>query len=65
MPTFRAEELEATVIFPGGVAVELSLAGKSVDVRASVAGREALVRADLYAQPSVTIDIVERRGPEE
>jgi hypothetical protein len=65
MPAFRTEECEATIIFPGGVAVELSLAGKSVDVRAFVAGREALVRADLYAQPSVTIDIVERRGPEE
>lgn len=65
MLTFQADEHEATIIFPGGVAVELSLAGKSVDVRAFVAGRGALVRTDLDARPYVTVDIIERRGPEE
>ena len=65
MLSLQVDELEATIIFPGGVAVELSLAGKSVDVRAFVAGRAALVRTDLDARPAVTIDIVERRGPEE
>ncbi|HEV2439992.1 MAG TPA: hypothetical protein VGX97_08010 [bacterium] len=64
MLSFHVDELEATIVFPGGVAVELSLAGKSVDVRAFVGGRSALVRTDLDARPAVTIDIVERRGPE-
>ena len=65
MLTFYAGDLEAVVVFPGGVALELSLAGKSVDVRATVHGRRALVRSGLEATPTVTLDIVERRGPEE
>jgi hypothetical protein len=63
--TFHAADLEAVIVFPGGVALELSLAGKSVDIRATVHGRHALLRTDLDAKPAATIDIVERRGPEE
>lgn len=56
---------EVTIVFPGGIAVSLALAGKSLDIQAAVQGRPALVRTDLDARPVVTVDIVERRGPEE
>ena len=65
MQTVHAADLDVTVVFPGGVALELSLAGKSVDVRARVKERAAFVRAGTAAEPQVTLDIVERRGPEE
>ncbi len=63
--TVRADDPEVKIVFPGGVVVELSLAGKSIDIRASVRERPALVRTDLDALPQVTVDIVETRGPEE
>jgi hypothetical protein len=64
--TFRADDSqEVTVVFPGGIAVALALAGKSLDIQAVVGGRPALVRSDIDALPLVTVDIVERRGPEE
>ena len=56
---------EVMIIFPGGIAVEVTLAGKSLDIQAAVGGRPALVRTDVDARPLVTVDIVERRGPEE
>jgi hypothetical protein len=66
MLTFEADESqEVTVVFPGGIAVALILAGKSLDIQAVVGGRPALVRSDVDALPMVTVDIVERRGPEE
>lgn len=65
MQTVRADDAEVIVMFPGGIAVELSLAGKSIDISASVHGRPALVRADRDAHPRVTLDVVETRGPEE
>jgi hypothetical protein len=66
MQTFHADDSrEATIIFPDGIAVEVALAGKSLDIRAVVGGRRALVRTELEARPVVTVDIVERRGPEE
>lgn len=65
MLTFHTGDLEVIVAFPGGVELELSLAGKSVDIRATVHGHRALVRTDLDAKPAATVDIVERRGPEE
>jgi len=65
MPTLSVDDVEVTIVFPGGVALDLALAGKSLDIRASVQGRTALVRAGLDARPELTIDIVERRGPEE
>lgn len=65
MLTFHAEDLEAVVVFPGGVALELSLAGKTIDVQATVDGRRALLRTGLEATPTATLDIIERRGPEE
>lgn len=64
--TFQADDSdEVTVVFPGGVAVGLALAGKSLDIRATVGGRPALVRTGVEALPVATVDIVERRGPEE
>lgn len=64
--TFLADDShEVTVVFPGGIAVALALAGKSLDIQAVVGGRPALVRSDVEALPTVTVDIVERRGPEE
>ncbi len=66
MLTLRGDDSgEVTVVFPGGIAVGLALAGKSLDIQATVGGRPALVRADVDAVPVVTVDIVERRGPEE
>ncbi len=66
MLTFEADESqEVTVVFPRGIAVALTLAGKSLDIQALVRGRPALVRTDIDALPLVTVDIVERRGPEE
>lgn len=66
MLTVRADEdQEVTVIFPRGIAITLTLAGKSVDIKAVVGGRPALVRSDLDALPLITVDVVERRGPEE
>ncbi len=66
MLTLRADDSrEVTVVFPGGIAVGLALAGKSLDIQAAVGGRRALVRTDVDALPVVTVDIVERRGPEE
>jgi len=65
MQTVRATDAEITVVFPSGIAVALMLAGKSIDVSASVGGRPALVRADLDAYPQVTVDIVETREPAE
>jgi hypothetical protein len=64
--TIRADESrEVTIIFPDGIAVEVTLAGKSLDIQAAVGGRPALVRTGVDARPVVTVDIVERRGPEE
>jgi len=64
--TLHADEhREVTIIFPDGIAVEVTLAGKSLDIQAVVKGRPALVRTDVEARPVVTVDIVERRGPEE
>ena len=66
MLTVRADEgQEVTVVFPRGIAITLTLAGKSVDIQAVVGGRPALVRSDLDALPLITVDVVERRGPEE
>jgi len=56
---------EVTIVFPGGITVALALAGKSLDIQAVVQGRPALVRTDVEARPVVTVDIVERRGPQE
>lgn len=56
---------EVTIVFPGGIAVALALAGKSLDIQAVVQGRPALVRTEVEARPVVTVDIVERRGPQE
>jgi hypothetical protein len=63
--TIHVDGPEVTIAFPGGITVELILAGKSIDVCASVKGRPALVRSDVDARPQVTLDIVEARGPEE
>jgi hypothetical protein len=66
MQTIRADDSqEVTIIFPDGIAVEVTLAGKSLDIQAAVRGRPALVRTDVDARPVVTVDIIERRGPEE
>jgi hypothetical protein len=66
MQTLHADDSrEVTIIFPDGIAVEIALAGKSLDIQAAVGGRRALVRTDVEARPVVTVDIVERRGPEE
>lgn len=65
MQVVRADDVEVTVTFPGGIAIELTLAGKSLDVSATVHGRPALVRADLDAHPRITLDVVETRGPDE
>ncbi len=65
MRTVCLDELEVILVFPGGVAMELTLAGKSIDISASVNERAALVRSDVAALPRITIDIVEPRGPEE
>jgi len=64
MQTVVLDDLEVEVVFPGGVALVLNVAGKSVDIRASVKDRPALVRTDIAAVPQVTVDIVETRGPE-
>jgi hypothetical protein len=64
-PAVRADDLQATILFPGGIAVEVSLAGKSLDLRAWVRERPALLRVGTAAEPRITVDIVERRGPEE
>jgi hypothetical protein len=63
--TIHLDDLEVTVVFPGGIALEVRLAGKSVDLRASVGERPALLRSGLAAEPQITVDIVERRGPED
>ncbi len=65
MQTVRADEGEVKLLFPGGIAVELTLAGKSIDIRAFVKDRAALVRSDVAALPQITVDIVETRGPED
>ena len=66
MQTLHADESrEVTIIFPDGITVALALAGKSLDIQAAVKGRRALVRTDVETRPVVTVDIVERRGPEE
>ena len=66
MLTVRADATqEVTVVFSRGIAITLTLAGKSLDIQAVVGGRPALVRSDLDALPLITIDVVERRGPEE
>ncbi len=63
--TVHAEDAEVRIVFPGGVAVEVALAGKSIDLRATVREQPALMRTDVEARPQVTVDIVETRGPEE
>jgi hypothetical protein len=63
--TVHSDDTEVTVVFPGGIAVTLELAGKSIDISASARGRPALVRTDLEARPRITVDIVETRGPED
>lgn len=63
--TVHVDGPEVEIIFPGGIALALALAGKSIDISASVKGRRALVRSDVDARPQVTVDIVEARGPEE
>ncbi len=66
MLTVRADESEeVTVVFPRGIAITLTLAGKSLDIQAVVGGRLALVRSDIDALPTITVDVVERRGPGE
>ncbi len=65
MQTVHSDDTEVMVVFPGGIAVTLDLAGKSIDISASARGRPALVRTDLEARPRITLDIVETRGPEE
>lgn len=66
MQTVHANDSgEVTVVFPGGIVVVLALAGKSLDIQAVVQGRPALVRTEIEARPTVTVDIVERRGPAE
>jgi hypothetical protein len=65
MQTVHVDDPEVQIIFPGGISVELILAGKSIDISASVKGRQALVRSDIDAQPQATLDIVETRGPED
>ncbi len=61
----RLDDVEATLLVPGGIAVELSLAGKSLDLRARVRERAALLRVGTDADLQVTVDIVERREAEE
>ncbi|HTD47683.1 MAG TPA: hypothetical protein VK881_10510 [bacterium] len=63
--TVHVNDPEVKIVFPGGIAVEVTLAGKTMDISASVRGRPALVRIDMDARPQVTLDIVEARGPEE
>ncbi len=63
--TVEADAGEVKILFRGGIAVELALAGKSIDIRAFVKDRAALVRSDLAALPQITVDIVETRGPED
>lgn len=63
--TIHLDDLEATLVFPGGIALEVRLAGKSLDLRASAGERPALLRSGLAAEPQITVDIVESRGPEE
>ena len=65
MRTIQVDDPEIQIVFPDGISVELVLAGKSIDISASVKGRPALVRSDIDAQPQITLDIVEARGPEE
>jgi hypothetical protein len=66
MQTLHADDTrEVTIVFPDGISVEVALAGKSLDIQATVRGHPALVRTDVEARPVVTVDIVERRGPEE
>ena len=66
MQTVETDETrEVRIIFPDGITIELALAGKSLDIQAAVKGRAALVRTEVDARPVVTVDIVERRGPEE
>lgn len=65
MKTVHVDDTEIQVVFPGGIAVTLDLAGKSLDVSASAHGRPALVRTELDARRRITLDIVETRGPEE
>jgi ABC-type nitrate/sulfonate/bicarbonate transport system substrate-binding protein len=61
----EASDVEVEILFPSGVSVRLLLAGKSLDVSASVGGRPALVRSDVRASPQITLDILEPRGPAE
>jgi hypothetical protein len=56
---------EVTIAFPGGIDIVVALAGKSLDLRATVKGRPALVRTEVDARSVVTVDIVERRASEE
>ena len=63
--TVQLDDEDVRIVFPGGIAVALTLAGKSLDIRASVKDRPALVRSDIAALPQITVDIVETRGPED
>lgn len=65
MQTIHVDDTEVKLVFPGGIAIELTAAGKSIDIRASVKERPALVRSDIAALPQITVDIVEARGPED
>lgn len=65
MQTIEVADSEVRIVFPGRIVVEVTLAGKTIDLRASVRERPALVRSDLAALPQLTVDIVETRGPEE
>src|SRR5437588_10745251 len=55
--TVHSDDMEVTVVFPGGIAVTLGLAGKSIDLSASARGRPALVRTDLEPRPLITVEI--------
>lgn len=65
MQTVVLDDLEVKVVFPGGVTLVLNLAGKSVDIRAFFKERPVLVRSEVVARPSMTVDLVETRGPED
>jgi hypothetical protein len=65
MQTVVLDDVEVKVVFPGGVALVLNLAGKRVDIRAFFQERAVLVRSEAVARPAMTVDLVEARGPED
>ena len=60
--TVHVNDPEVKIVFPGGIAVEVTPAAMITIAQGSC---PALVRIDMDARPQVTLDIVEARGPEE